>query len=32
VQGGDHSLIPRSAKGKGVHDEILDVIAAWMKM
>jgi len=31
VQGGDHSLIPRSAKGKGVHDEILDVIAAWMK-
>jgi predicted alpha/beta-hydrolase family hydrolase len=31
VQGGDHSLIPRSAKGKRVHDEILDVIAAWMK-
>lgn len=31
VHGGDHSLVPRSAKGKGVHEEILDVIAAWMQ-
>jgi len=31
IAGGDHSLIPRSTKGKGVHDGILDVIVEWMQ-
>ena len=30
VQGGDHSLTVRGAKGKGVHDSVMDTIAAWV--
>jgi predicted alpha/beta-hydrolase family hydrolase len=31
VHGGDHSLAVRGAKGKGVHDSVMDTIAAWLK-
>jgi predicted alpha/beta-hydrolase family hydrolase len=30
VEGGDHSLTVRGKKGAGVHDAVLDVVAAWM--
>jgi predicted alpha/beta-hydrolase family hydrolase len=30
VAGGDHSLTVRGAKGKGVHDAVMDTIAAWV--
>jgi hypothetical protein len=30
VTGADHSLSVRGAKGKGVHDSILDAIVEWV--
>jgi uncharacterized protein len=30
IQGADHSLTVRGAKGQGVHDSILDTIVKWM--